>query len=139
MIKKFNHISIAVSDLSKSKKIFEEIFNKKCDMEVEVSDQKVKVAMFNIGGVLFEIIQPTDMDTSIAQFVDNRGNALHHIAFSVDDLQKTIEEYIKKGYKMIDQKPRMGAEGNPIAFMHPKSSDGILIEFVEEKGENKDE
>lgn len=139
MIKKFNHISIAVSNLEKSKKVFEEIFGKKCDMEVDVPDQKVKVAMFDIGGVLFEIIQPTDMESSIAQFVDNRGNALHHIAFTVDDIQKTIEDFVAKGYRMIDQKPRIGAEGHPIAFMHPKSSDGILIEFVEEKEEKKNE
>ncbi|MGE3062715.1 MAG: methylmalonyl-CoA epimerase [bacterium] len=137
MIKKFNHIAIAVSNLEASTAVFEKIFNKKPDMTIDVPEQKVKVAMFDIGGVLFEILQPTDMDTPVAQFVDNRGNALHHISFSVDDIQKTIEEFTEKNFRMIDSKPRMGAEGKPIAFMHPKSSDGILVEFVEDKEELK--
>jgi len=137
MIRKFNHIAIAVSNLAESTAVFEKIFGKKADSIVEVPEQKVKVAMFDVGGVLFEIIQPTDMNTPVAQFVDNRGNALHHISFSVDDLQKTIDGFTGEGYRMIDQKPRMGAEGKPIAFMHPKSSDGILVEFVEDKEEKK--
>ncbi|MDD3803166.1 MAG: methylmalonyl-CoA epimerase [bacterium] len=137
MIKKFNHIAIAVSDLESSTAAFEKIFGKKADMTVEVKDQKVKVAMFDVGGVLFEIIQPTEMGTPVAQFVDNRGNALHHVSFSVDDIEKTIEEFTEKNFRMIDAKPRMGAEGKPIAFMHPKSSEGILVEFVEDKEETK--
>jgi methylmalonyl-CoA/ethylmalonyl-CoA epimerase len=137
MIKKFNHIAIAVSNLENSTAVFEKIFNKKPDTIVEVPEQKVKVAMFDIGGVLFEIIQPTEMNTPVAQFVDNRGDSLHHISFSVEDIQKTIEDFTAGGFRMIDLKPRMGAEGKPIAFMHPKSSDGILVEFVEDKEESK--
>jgi len=137
MIKKFNHIAIAVSNLENSTAVFEKVFGKKHDRTIEVPEQKVKVAMFDISGVLFEIIQPTEMNTPVAQFVDNRGDALHHISFSVDDIQKTIDEYTANGFKMIDSKPRMGAEGKPTAFMHPKSSDGILVEFVEDKEETK--
>lgn len=133
MIKKFNHIAVAVSDLEASAKAFSEIFGIEPEEIVEVKEQKVRVAMFNIGGVIFELICPTDRDTPVAQFIDNRGNALHHIAVSVDDIKKTIEEYAEKGYRMIDREPRMGAEGKPIAFMHPKSSQGILMEFVEDK------
>jgi len=137
MIKKFNHIAIAVGNLENSTAVFEKLFGKKCDMTVEVAEQKVKVAMFDINGVLFEIIQATDMNTPVAQFVDNRGDALHHISFSVDDVQKTIDDFSKDGFRMIDSKPRMGAEGKPMAFMHPKSSGGILVEFVEDKEEKK--
>lgn len=137
MIKKFNHIAIAVGNLENSTAVFEKLFGKKCDMTVEVAEQNVKVAMFDINGVLFEIIQATDMNTPVAQFVDNRGDALHHISFSVDDVQKTIDDFSKDGFRMIDSKPRMGAEGKPMAFMHPKSSGGILVEFVEDKEEKK--
>ena len=137
MIKKFNHIAIAVGNLENSTAVFEKLFGKKCDMTVEVAEQKVKVAMFDINGVLFEILQATDMNTPVAQFVDNRGDALHHISFSVDDVQKTIDDFSKDGFRMIDSKPRMGAEGKPMAFMHPKSSGGILVEFVEDKEEKK--
>jgi len=137
MINKLNHVSIAVSNLEASVKIFEEIFGKKVDEITEVPEQKVKAAMFELSGVLFEIIQSTDSDSAVAQFVDNRGNALHHIAFSVDNIENAIADYQEKGYRMIDKTPRIGAEGKPIAFMHPKSSDGILVEIVEENNGGK--
>jgi len=137
MINKLNHVSIAVSNLEASVKIFEEIFGKKVDEITEVPEQKVKAAMFELSGVLFEIIQSTDTDSAVAQFVDNRGNALHHIAFSVDNIDVAIAEYQEKGFRMIDKTPRIGAEGKPIAFMHPKSSDGILVEIVEDNNGGK--
>lgn len=133
MIKKVNHVAVAVSNLEASAKVFAGIFGKEPDEIKEVADQKVKAAMFDLGGVLFELIQSTDPESPVAQFVDNRGNALHHLAFAVDDINAAIAEYQEKGYRMIDKTPRTGAEGKPIAFMHPKSSDGILLELVEDK------
>ena len=132
-INKINHIAIAVSNLEESVNIYEKILGKKAKEILEVKEQGVKVAMFDMNGTMLELIQPLDRDNPIAQFIDNRGNSLHHLAFSVNDIESTIEEYKKMGYRMIGGKPRIGAEGKPIIFMHPKSSDGILIEFVEDK------
>jgi len=137
MINKLNHVSIAVSNLEASVKIFEEIFGKKVDEITEVPEQKVKAAMFELSGVLFEIIQSTDSDSAVAQFVDNRGHALHHIACSVDNIENAIADYQEKGYIMIEKTPRIGAEFFSIAIMHPKSSDGILVEIVEENNGGK--
>ena len=135
MIKKFNHIAIAVSDIEKSIPIYEVITGKKVKEIIIVKEQGVKVAIFDIEGVLLELIQPLDLENPIARFIDSRGNAIHHIAYSVDDIEKTIKEYSELGYRMIGDKPRIGAEGKPIIFMHPRSSDGILMEFVEDKEE----
>ncbi len=135
MIKKFNHIAIAVSDIEKSIPIYEVITGKKVKEILTVKEQGVKVAIFDIKGVLLELIQPLDLENPIAKFINSRGNAIHHIAYSVNDIEKTIKEYSELGYRMIGDKPRIGAEGKPIIFMHPKSSDGILMEFVEDKEE----
>ncbi len=134
MIKKFNHIAIAVLDIEKSVPIYEIITGRKVKEIITVKEQGVKVAIFDIEGVLLELIEPLDLENPIAKFINSRGNAIHHIAYSVDDIEKTIKEYSALGYRMIGDKPRIGAEGKPIIFMHPKSSDGILMEFVEDKG-----
>lgn len=135
MIKKFNHIAIAVSDIEKSIPIYEVITGKKVKEILIVEEQGVKVAIFDINGVLLELIQPLNLENPIAKFIDSRGNAIHHIAYSVDDIEKTMKEYSELGYRMIGDKPRIGAEGKPIIFMHPRSSDGVLMEFVEDKEE----
>ncbi len=135
MIKKFNHIAIAVSDVEKSAEIYREITGVNASEIITVEEQGVKVAIFDINGVLLELIQPLNLDNPIAKFIDSRGHAIHHIAFSVESIEDTVREFTEKGFRMIGDKPRIGAEGKPIIFMHPKSSDGILMEFVEDKKE----
>lgn len=135
MIKAFNHIAIAVADVEKSASVYEGILGKKASEIVTVQEQGVKVAMFDINGVLLELIQPLDLENPIARFIDSRGNAIHHIAFSVDNIDEAMKHYNEKGFRLIGDKPRIGAEGKPIIFMHPKSTDGILMEIVEETKE----
>lgn len=135
MIKAFNHIAIAVEDLDKSVSVYEDILGMKSSEIITVEEQGVKVAMFDIDNVLLELIQPLDLDNPIAKFIDSRGNAIHHIAFSVESIEAAMKHYSQKGFRLIGDKPRIGAEGKPIIFMHPKSTDGILMEIVEETKE----
>ena len=133
MIKKFNHIAVAVSDIEKSIEIYSRLFNREPVDILTVEEQGVRVAMFDIDGVMYELIKPLDLDNPIARFIDSRGNALHHVAFSVDNITEAIDHFTERGFKTIGSEPRTGAEGKPIIFMHPKTTDGILIELIEDK------
>ncbi|MFO8062186.1 MAG: methylmalonyl-CoA epimerase [bacterium] len=133
MIKKFNHIAVAVSDIEKSIETYSRLFDTEPLDVLTVEEQGVRVAIFNIDGVMYELIKPLDLDNPIARFIDSRGNALHHVAFSVDSINEAIGHFNERGFKTIGSEPRTGAEGKPIIFMHPKTTDGILIELIEDK------
>jgi methylmalonyl-CoA/ethylmalonyl-CoA epimerase len=131
-ISHIEHIGIAVKDITEAIKYYENVLGLKCYSIEEVKDQKVKTAFFKIGETKIELLEATDDESSIAKFIEKKGEGIHHIAFAVDKLQESLNEVENKGVQLIDKKPRKGAEGLNIAFLHPKSTCGVLTEFCED-------
>lgn len=127
------HIGIAVSNLENSISLFENIFGLKCYKIEEVADQKVRTAFFMVGQTKIELLESTDPEGPIGKFIEKKGEGIHHIAFAVENIEERLIEAEKSGVRLIDSKPRKGAEGLDIAFLHPKSTSGILIEICEHK------
>ncbi len=125
------HIGIAVKNLDESIKFYENILGLKCYTVEEVADQKVKTAFFQIGQTKIELLESTDPEGPIGKFIEKRGEGIHHIAYAVKGLESSLEELKSKGIKMIDEKPRRGAEGLNIAFLHPRDTFGVLTELCE--------
>lgn len=131
MIKKISHIGIAVKDLEKSIRFYE-----KLGLELEaietMKSQKVKVAFLPIGDIRIELLEATSEHSTIAKYIEKRGEGVHHIAFGTNDLQDRLDEIAANGIRLIDKKPRLGAHNANIAFLHPKSTHGVLLELCEE-------
>ncbi|MGQ9620046.1 MAG: methylmalonyl-CoA epimerase [Bacteroidales bacterium] len=127
------HIGIAVADLEPAVKKYEEMLGFKCYKIEAVPDQKVRTAFFRVSHTKIELLQSTDPDGPIGKFIENRGEGLHHIAFAVENIQEKLQETQKKGFMLIDVNPRKGADGLNFAFLHPKSTGGVLIEICEHK------
>jgi len=129
MIKKIDHIGIAVSDLDEALKLYRDTLG----LEVEKTEDfgGMRIAFLRIGDTEFELLQPTDPDGALAKFVEKRGEGVQHIALRVDDVAKSLEELKAKGLRVIDEKPRPGAGGASIAFFHPKSTGGVLLEICQ--------
>lgn len=125
------HIGIAVKNLHEAIKFYEEVLGLKCYAVEEVSDQKVKTAFFMVGQTKIELLESTSPDGPIGRFIENKGEGVHHIAFAVTGLKEKLEEVKSKGVRLVDEHPRKGAEGLNIAFLHPKSTFGVLTEFCE--------
>ena len=134
MVKKVDHIGIAVNSLEESVKFYEDILGLKLQGVETVEEQKVKVAFLPVGDTEIELLEATTPDSPIAKFIENKGQGVQHVAFRVDDLEKALEEMKKLGIRLIDEKPRYGAGGARIAFLHPKSTNGVLVELCERKG-----
>ncbi|OQY37527.1 MAG: methylmalonyl-CoA epimerase [Candidatus Cloacimonetes bacterium 4572_65] len=132
MIKNLSHIGIAVKDLDAAIKMYEEL-GLTLESTEEVESQKLKVAFFTIGDTRIELLAPTADDSPIAKFIEKKGEGIQHIAFGVDDLPKELKEKEEKGFRLIDKTPRPGAHGADIAFLHPKSTKGVLVELCKEK------
>ncbi|HBN05605.1 MAG TPA: methylmalonyl-CoA epimerase [Bacteroidales bacterium] len=131
-LKKIEHIGIAVSNLEEAIKYWEEVMGLKCYNVEEVVDQKVKTAFFKVGDVKIELLEATSEESSIASFIEKKGQGVHHIAFAVDNTNQALEEVEKAGVKLIDKQARQGAECLKIGFLHPKSTMGILTELCSE-------
>ena len=127
------HIGIAVKDLNESIKFYENILGLKCYNIEEVKDQKVKTAFFMVGQTKIELLEATDPESSIAKYIDKKGEGIHHLAFAVKGIENALAEVESKGVQLIDKAPRKGAEGLDIAFMHPKSTVSVLMELCENK------
>jgi methylmalonyl-CoA/ethylmalonyl-CoA epimerase len=125
------HIGIAVKSIEKALPYYEDILGLKCYAVEEVRDQKVKTAFFKIGETKLELLEPTSPESPVAKFIEKRGEGIHHIAFAVNGIEHALQEAAEKGVRLIDENPRKGAEGLNIAFLHPKSTFGILTEFCE--------
>ncbi|WP_029038070.1 methylmalonyl-CoA epimerase [Salinimicrobium xinjiangense] len=126
------HIGIAVESLEQAIPFYEKTFGLKCYSVEEVKDQKVKTAFFKVGQTKIELLESTDPEGPIGKFIEKKGQGVHHIAFAVKDLPVRLEELEQKEVKLIDRTPRKGAEGLNIAFLHPKSTFGVLTELCEE-------
>lgn len=127
------HIGIAVTDLNAAISLFEKVLGQPCYSIEEVADQKVKTAFFKVGETKIELLQSTDPEGPIGKFIEKKGEGIHHIAFAVEKIEEKLEQANSLGIKIIDTKPRKGAEGLAIAFLHPKSTNGVLIEICEDK------
>ncbi len=127
------HIGIAVKNLNESIKYYENVLGLKCYAVEEVADQKVKTAFFMLGQTKIELLESTAADGPIAKFIEKKGEGIHHLAFACNNLSNTLKEVEEKGIQLIDKTPRKGAEGLNIAFLHPKSTSGVLTELCEHK------
>ncbi|HAH96729.1 MAG TPA: methylmalonyl-CoA epimerase [Firmicutes bacterium] len=131
MLNKIEHIGIAVTSLEQSLPFYTEVLGLELLGIEEVSDQKLRVAFLKIGQSNIELLEPTSPDATVAKFLENRGPGIHHIAFAVDDVAKELEAVKSRGIRVIDETPRIGAHGAKIAFLHPKSGGGVLIELCQ--------
>lgn len=123
------HIGIAVKNMEESIKFYENILGLKCYSIEEVPDQKVKTAFFMVGQTKIELLESTDPEGPIGKFLEKKGEGIHHLAYAVSNLTAALELAKSKEIKLIDESPRKGAEGLNIAFLHPKSTNGVLTEF----------
>ncbi|MCC6963287.1 MAG: methylmalonyl-CoA epimerase [candidate division Zixibacteria bacterium] len=133
MARRIRHIAIAVKDIEKARALFSMISGTPASEAQEVPDQRVKVSFIDTGETKIELIQPTAGNVGVAKFLEKRGEGLHHICLEVDNIEATLTEYKREGIRLIDEQPRVGAEGHRVAFVHPQSTGGVLVE-VEEAG-----
>ena len=129
------HLGIAVKSLEEAIPYYENVLGLKCYAIEEVADQKVKTAFFKIGQTKLELLEPTCPESTIAGFIEKRGEGIHHLAFATNDVAACLAEAEEKGVRLIDKAPRPGAEQMMIAFIHPKSTKGVLTEFCMKKNE----
>jgi methylmalonyl-CoA/ethylmalonyl-CoA epimerase len=127
------HIGIAVTDLEASVAFYEKVFSLKCYNIEEVPEQKVRTAFFKVGQTKIELLESTDPEGPVGKFIEKKGEGVHHLAFAVSNIEEQLKFAEKQGVKLIDSKPRKGSEGLSIAFLHPKSTSGVLIELCEDK------
>ncbi|MGB4293563.1 MAG: methylmalonyl-CoA epimerase [Bacteroidales bacterium] len=132
-ISHIEHIGIAVANLEASVKIYEEVFGLKCYKIEEVPGQKVRTAFFRVGDTKIELLESTDPEGPIGKFIEKKGEGLHHIAFAVEDIKEGIADAISQGAQMINQEPVKGTDDMLVAFLHPKSTRGVLIEICEQE------
>ena len=132
MINKISHIGIAVKSIDEAAKFYEKIGLKIASIE-EVPSQKIRVAFIPVGESKIELLEPTSDESTVAKFIEKKGEGIQHIAFAVDDLPDSLANCETEGIQLIDKEPRPGAGGADIAFLHPKSTYGVLYEFCKEK------
>lgn len=136
-ISHIEHIGIAVKSLEEAIPYWEGVLGLKCYSIEEVADQKVKTAFFMVGQTKIELLEATSEESSIAKFIEKKGVGVHHMAFAVDSVADALADVEAKGVQLIDKAPRAGAEGLNIAFLHPKSTLGVLTELCENPKEKK--
>jgi methylmalonyl-CoA/ethylmalonyl-CoA epimerase len=127
------HIGIAVTNLEDSVIFYEKVFDLKCYNIEEVKDQKVRTAFFMVGQTKIELLESTDPEGPISKFIEKKGEGIHHIAFAVNNIDAQLKHAEQEGVKLIDVISRKGAEGLEIAFLHPRSTGGVLIELCENR------
>lgn len=133
-MKKIEHLGIAVKDIKASNEVFSKLLGKEPYKQEEVSSENVITSFFQSGESKIELLQATSDESAIAKFIEKKGEGIHHVAFDVEDIFSEIERLTKEGFKMIHEKPKKGADNKLIAFLHPKSTNGVLIELCQEKG-----
>lgn len=129
MINKIDHLGIAVESLDEAVLYYEKVLGLTCERIEVVKSQKVKTAFFNVGGVHIELLEPTSEESPIAKFIAKKGPGIHHIAFATDDVQKVLDHAKENKVTLINEKPFAGAGGKHVAFLHPKSTFGVLTEL----------
>lgn len=128
---KINHLGIATKGIDNALKFWSDALGLENVHTEVVEDQKVRVAMLPIGESRVELLEPTSDDSPISKFLEKRGGGIHHIAVEVDDIEASLAQLKEKGMRLIDENPRIGAEGCLVAFVHPSSANGVLLELVQ--------
>ena len=131
MIKRINHIAVAVNHLEEAARFYQTMLGLDLSGVEVVAGQKTKAGFFKIGESNIELVQPTEPDSPLVKFLETKGQGIHHICFEVDDVEAEIKSLLERGATMVDQKSRPGAHQTRVAFIHPKSSSGVLIELCE--------
>jgi len=129
MIKKIDHLGIAVTSIDRARKFYEEVLGLACEREEVVASQKVRTAFFTVGDIHIELLEPTSDDSPIAKFLNKNGEGFHHIAYLTDDIDGQLKTAREKGCRLIHETPIEGAGGKQVAFLHPKSTLSVLTEF----------
>ncbi len=130
--KKLNHIGIAVENINDYINFYKDVLGLRFEGEETVIEQKVKVAFLTIGETRIELLEPTADDSPVRKFIESKGTGVHHLAFDVDDIEADLERLKKAGVRLVDEKPRSGAHGTKIAFIHPKEAKGVLVELTQQ-------
>jgi methylmalonyl-CoA epimerase len=127
-----DHVGVAVKNLDEAISVYRDVLGFKLDGVHVLTERKVRVAFLSTGGeTQIELLEPLSSDSPVAKFLESRGEGIHHFAVEVDDIEAVLAELKRKGVVLVDDKPREGAEGKKIAFVHPKSTHGVLLELVE--------
>jgi len=129
---KIEHIGIAVKDIEASNELFATLFNKPSYKMEEVESEGVKTSFFQVGESKIELLQATNDNSAIAKFIAKKGEGMHHIAFEVKDIEFEIKRLTKEGFTLIHDIPKLGADNKKIAFLHPKSTNGVLVELCQD-------
>jgi methylmalonyl-CoA/ethylmalonyl-CoA epimerase len=132
-MEKLEHIGIAVKNLSHSVPIFEALLKTNCYKEELVESEAVRTAFFSVGGQKIELLESTDPDGIIAKYIEKKGEGIHHIAFTVNDIEAEMKRLTEAGFALLNDKPRSGADNKLVCFLHPKNTNGVLIELCMEK------
>ncbi|MGB9867625.1 MAG: methylmalonyl-CoA epimerase [Bacillota bacterium] len=133
MISRIDHVGVAVRSIGEAAKLYQDVLGLKVVSEEVVPEQKVKVAFIPVGDSEIELLESTTPDGPVAKFIESRGEGIQHIALRVDNIEAAIEQCKKAGLRLIDEVPRKGAGGARIAFLHPKSTGGVLLELCERR------
>lgn len=130
-MEKLEHIGIAVKDLEGANKLFARLLGREHYKIEGVESEHVFTSFFEIGGIKIELLQATDEQSAISRFIENKGEGIHHLAFEVTDIRESIQHYQQLGFQLINSEPKKGADNKLICFLHPKSSNGVLIELCQ--------
>lgn len=131
---KLDHVGIAVPNLKEAVEVYRKLLGKKPEHYEEIPEQKARTAFFSVDDTNLELLESTSSDGPIGKFIERNGRGgIHHLCLQVENIEKVLEEYKKAGIQLIDEKPRIGAHGKKIAFVHPKSTGGVLLELSEKK------
>ncbi len=136
-MEKLEHIGIAVKNLEKSNLLFAKLLGKPHYKIEEVPSEGVRTSFFELGGIKIELLEATKVNSPIARFIEKRGEGIHHLAFEVTDIDKSIQDYSEKGFTLLNDQPKAGADNKQIVFMHPKSTNGVLVELCEDNSQTK--
>ena len=135
---KIEHLGIAVKDLDASNTLFADLFGEAHYKIEEVASEGVRTSFFKVGDNKIELLEATNEDSPIAKFIEKRGEGIHHVAFDVEDIEKEVERLEKEGFRILNKEPKPGADNKLVVFLHPKSTNGVLIELCQERPETEE-
>lgn len=134
-MERLEHIGIAVKDIKAANTLFSSLLGRSAYKVEEVESEGVRTSFFEISGLKIELLEATRPDSPIAKFIEKRGEGIHHLAFEVDNIEQSLQDYRSKGFELINHQPKKGADNKRIAFLHPKSTNGVLVELCQEINE----